>query len=215
MPATVHRSLVLSLSFVLLLLSLWLPLARAQAPSPPTVLIYGDSLSAGYGIALEQSWPSLLQKRLASAQRPYRLVNASISGETTAGGRARLEAALNESKPAVMVLALGANDGLRGLPVAQMRDNLSAMLRLARERKVRVLLVGMRLPPNYGPAYNQAFEASFAQLAKAEKAALLPFLLEPIAADANAFQPDQLHPVAAAQPRLLEHVWSALKPLLK
>ena len=219
MPVTFHRFLVLSLALAPLLLSpcllLWVPGAHAQESSAPTVLIYGDSLSAGYGIALEQSWPSLLQKRLAGAQKPYRLVNASISGETSAGGRARLEATLNESKPAVMVLALGANDGLRGLPVAQLRDNLGTMLRLARERKVRVLLVGMRLPPNYGPAYNQAFEASFAQLAKSEKAALLPFLLDPIAADAEAFQTDRLHPVASAQPRLLEHVWTALKPLLK
>lgn len=189
--------------------------SAARAAEPPTVLIFGDSLSAGYGIALEQSWPALLEKRLATQTRPWRLVNASISGETTAGGRSRLEAVLTQTKPRVLVLALGANDGLRGLPVAQMRANLKAMIDMAQAQKLRVLLVGMRLPPNYGPAYNQAFEAVFAELAKSHKLALLPFLLAPVAADAEAFQADRLHPVAAVQPRLLDHVWPALKPLLK
>jgi acyl-CoA thioesterase I len=187
----------------------------ASAVSPPTVLIFGDSLSAGYGIAIEQSWPSLLDKRLDRASKPWHAANASISGETTAGGRARLAAALDQFKPAVLVLALGANDGLRGLPVTQLRDNLDAMLTLAKQRKVRVLLVGMRLPPNYGPAYNTAFETAYTDLAKQHKTALLPFLLAPIAGDANAFQTDRLHPIAAVQGQLLEHVWPALKPLLK
>jgi acyl-CoA thioesterase I len=141
--------------------------------------------------------------------------NASISGETTAGGRARFEAALDRVKPSVVVLALGANDGLRGLPVAQMGDNLGTMVRAAKAKKARVLLVGMKLPPNYGPDYVRQFEQTYARIATDEKVALLPFLLAPIAHDIGAFQPDGLHPTAAAQPRLLEHVWSGLKPLLK
>ena len=197
--------------FALLFALLFLPLHSLAA----TLLVFGDSLSAGYGIALEQSWPALLDQRLALLKKNYRVANASISGETTAGGRSRLGAALAQFQPAVMILALGANDGLRGLPVAQVKDNLDAMLALAAERKVRVLLVGMHLPPNYGPAYNGAFEATYAELAQERKVALLPFLLAPIAADPTAFQADRLHPVAQAQGKLLEHVWAALRPLLK
>lgn len=193
---------------------LFLPFSVATA-APRTVLIYGDSLSAGYGIALEDSWPSLLSKRLEQTANPYRLVNASISGETSAGGRARLSAALADFRPAVVVLALGANDGLRGLPPAQLRANLGAMVQMARQQGARTLLVGMKLPPNYGPGYNTAFNAAFTEVAKREKIPLLPFLLEPIASDADAFQADRLHPVARVQDKLLEHVWSALKPLLK
>ncbi len=187
----------------------------AWAAAPRTVLVFGDSLSAGYGIALADSWPSLLGKRLDQSGSAYQVVNASISGETSAGGRARLQAALADFRPKILVLALGANDGLRGLPPQQLRDNLSSMVKLARQQGVRTLLVGMKLPPNYGPAYNEAFNAAFASVAKEEKVPLLPFLLEPIATDASAFQSDRLHPVAAAQPKLLDHVWSALKPLLK
>lgn len=187
----------------------------ASALPLPTVLVYGDSLSAGYGIALDESWPALLQKRLASTSKPWQVANASISGETSAGGRARLAAALDQFQPRVLVLALGANDGLRGLPVAQLRDNLAAMIKLAKARKVAVLLIGMRLPPNYGAAYNETFEATFRDLARSEKVALLPFLLEPVAADPSAFQADRLHPVASAQVKLLDHIWPALRPLLK
>lgn len=186
-----------------------------SAPGQRTILVYGDSLSAGYGIALEQSWPTLLGKRLTQEGRQYRVVNASISGETSAGGRARLAAVLNEAKPVIMVLALGANDGLRGLPPEQLRDNLGAMVQQARKQGVKTLLVGMKLPPNYGPAYNSAFDAAFRSVAQQEKLPLLPFLLEPIATDASAFQADHLHPVAAVQDKLRDHVWAALKPLLK
>ncbi|MCX8018110.1 MAG: arylesterase, partial [Rhodocyclaceae bacterium] len=146
---------------------------------------------------------------------PYRVVNLSISGETTAGGRSRLPAALREQRPAILILALGANDGLRGLPIPQMRDNLTAMVRQAKAAGARVLLIGMKLPPNYGPEYTRDFNALFAAVAQQEKLAFLPFLLEPIAQDETAFQPDRLHPTAAAQPRLLAHVWPALLPLLK
>ena len=178
------------------------------------ILVFGDSLSAGFGIAVSQSWPALLGQRLQAGGSAATVTNASISGETTAGGRARLDAALAQFKPAVVILALGANDGLRGLPVAAMKENLAAMVALAKKRQARVLLVGMRLPPNYGPQYTQEFDAAFRDLARREKIALLPFLLEPIALDQKAFQPDGLHPTAAAQPKILDHVWTALKPLL-
>lgn len=185
-----------------------------------TVLVFGDSLSAGYGLAREQSWPALLAQRLSepaqsTATRRYTVVNASISGETTAGGRARLAQALQQHEPRVVIIELGANDGLRGLPIAAMRDNLAAMIGAARRAGAKVLLVGMRLPPNYGPDYTRDFEATFTTLAKQEKVALLPFLLEPIAREPGAFQSDGLHPIAAAQPRILDHVWTALAPLLK
>ncbi|MBI5790499.1 MAG: arylesterase [Rhodocyclales bacterium] len=178
------------------------------------ILVFGDSLSAGFGIAVSQSWPALLGQRLQANGSATTVTNASISGETTAGGRARLDAALAQFKPAVVILALGANDGLRGLPVAAMKENLAAMVVLAKKRQARVLLVGMRLPPNYGPQYTEEFDAAFRDLARREKIALLPFLLEPIALDQKAFQPDGLHPTAAAQPKILDHVWAALKPLL-
>lgn len=197
---------------LLLLFILALPISASAGSS---VLVFGDSLSAGYGIALQQSWPALLAKRLEDNRPPWSVSNASISGETTAGGRTRFKEALDRVQPAVVVLALGANDGLRGLSLAQMRDNLLAMIRAAKDRNARVLLVGMKLPPNYGPDYVRQFEQAFARVAREEQVPLLPFLLAPIAADAAAFQPDGLHPTAAAQPKLLEYVWSGLQPLLK
>ena len=197
---------------LLLLFILALPISASAGSS---VLVFGDSLSAGYGIALQQSWPALLAKRLEDNRPPWSVSNASISGETTAGGRTRFKEALDRVQPAVVVLALGANDGLRGLSLAQMRDNLLAMIRAAKDRKARVLLVGMKLPPNYGPDYVRQFEQAFARVAREEQVPLLPFLLAPIAADAAAFQPDGLHPTAAAQPKLLEYDWSGLQPLLK
>ena len=186
-----------------------------MAAAKPTILVFGDSLSAGYGIAVERSWPSLLNRQVAEAGLDYSVDNASVSGETTAGGRSRLPAALDRFKPSVVVLALGANDGLRGLSLAQMRDNLAAMIDAARARHARVLLVGMKLPPNYGADYSRDFEQSFALVATRAKVPLLPFLLAPIATDARSFQADGIHPTAAAQFRILDHVWPALKPLLK
>jgi len=190
-------------------------LHTASALANQTILILGDSLSAGFGIAAEQSWPSLLAQRLESEMPAYSVANASISGETTAGGLARLPAALDRFKPAVVVIALGANDGLRGQSVTQMRGNLVAMARLAKARQARVLVVGIKLPPNYGPDYAARFAEAYRSVARQEKTALLPFLLQPIALDAAAFQPDGLHPIAAAQPKILDHVWRELKPLLK
>lgn len=174
----------------------------------------GDSLSAGYGIRTELAWPSLLNQQLMEKGLDYSVANLSISGETTAGGRSRLKAALDQHKPAILILALGANDGLRGLPLAQMKDNLNAMIDMARKSKAKVLLVGIQLPPNYGP-YAAAFHKSFSEISSHQKTALLPFLLEPIATQANYFQADQLHPTAEAQALIMEHVWPALKPLLK
>ena len=178
------------------------------------ILVMGDSLSAGYGIAPTQAWPALLGQRLAEKRLDYSVANFSISGETTAGGRSRLARALAEQKPAVLILALGANDGLRGLPLAQMRDNLTAMIDAGQKAGARVLVAGMRLPPNYGP-YADEFAQSFESVSKAKKVPLLPFLLEPVARQPRLFQADNLHPVADAQPLLLEHVWGALAPLLK
>ena len=188
----------------------------AAAPSwaGKTILVLGDSLSAGYGIRSEQAWPSLLAQRLSDKHLDYNVANLSISGETTAGGRSRLAPALRDKKPAIVIIALGANDGLRGLPVSQMRDNLTAMVDAAQSSGAKVLLAGMRLPPNYGP-YAQEFQRSFGELARRKKTALIDFLLEPVASQPRLFQADNLHPLAEAQPLILDHLWPALAPLLK
>lgn len=203
------------LSFIfLLLISFRVHATQLDAATPRPVLVFGDSLSAGYGIAVSESWPALLDARLKAERSTYTVVNASISGETTAGGRARFAAVLKQTQPAVVILALGANDGLRGLPVSAMQDNLATMITTAKQHRASVLLVGMRLPPNYGSDYTQHFAAAFRTLAKREKVSLLPFLLEPVALDALAFQADGLHPTAKAQPKLLDHIWKSLTPLL-
>ena len=179
-----------------------------------TILIMGDSLSAGYGIRPEQAWPSLLGARLAEKRLDYSVANLSISGETTAGGRSRLGPALKAYQPAIVVIALGANDGLRGLPLGQMRDNLNAMVDASRAAGARVVLAGMRLPPNYGP-YATDFFGSFKSIAQTKKAPLIDFLLEPLNSKPQLFQADNLHPLAEAQPLILDHVWPAIAPLLK
>ena len=178
------------------------------------ILVFGDSLSAGYGIPQEAAWPSLLAKRLEQKRLDYSVTNASISGETTSGGRTRLAAALDKTQPAVVVIALGANDGLRGLPVKTMRDNLAAMAEAAQKKNARVLIVGQRLPPNYGP-YATQFHEAFAAVAKEKKTALVDFLLDGVATRPELFQADNLHPTAEAQPMLLDTVWQGLAPLLK
>ena len=198
----------------LLVMLVLLAAAPAAAMAPRTVLVMGDSLSAAYNLAPEQGWVALLGRKLADERPGWKVVNASISGETTAGGASRIAAELGRHEPAVVVIELGANDGLRGLPLEQTRDNLERMLTAARQAGARVLLIGMRLPPNYGPQYTEGFERNYVELAQAHGAALLPFLLEPIAMDREAFQADNLHPVAEAQPKLLAHVWPALLPLL-
>ena len=180
-----------------------------------TVLVWGDSLSAGYGLRPQQSWPSLLGERISAARLPHKVVNASISGETTAGGLARLPAALEAHKPSVIVIELGANDGLRGLPVKAMAANLQAMVDASRKAGAQVLLVGMRMPPNYGPDYTASFEATFRDLAKTKRVRLVPFMMEGFADQRHYFQADGIHPVAEAQPLILDTIWRELKPLLR
>ncbi len=186
----------------------------AAAPAAPTVLIVGDSISAGYGLPPDAGWTTLLQQRLATQHYPHRVVNASISGDTTAGGRARLDALLAQDRPAITVIELGGNDGLRGGSLDAMRANLDAMVVAAQKAGSRVLLVGMQLPPNYGPAYVSRFDATYADIAKARHIALVPFLFEGFGDDNALFQTDRIHPVVAAQPRLLDNVWRELQPLL-
>jgi acyl-CoA thioesterase I len=180
-----------------------------------SILVFGDSLSAAYGLARAQGWVALLGERVKRERPNYIVANASISGETSAGGRARFEQALAKNRPAVVILELGANDGLRGLPIAQMKSNLASIIARAKKNGSRVLLVGMKLPPNYGPDYTEAFEHAFADLARREHVALLPFLLEGFAEKPEYFQSDHIHPTAEAQPLIAERVWSALVPLLK
>jgi acyl-CoA thioesterase-1 len=202
---------------MLLLMLLAATSIQAAAPAASggnTILVYGDSLSAAYGISQKEGWVTLLQDRLRKSGADYTVANASISGETTSGGASRIKAALARHKPKVTVIALGANDGLRGLPVKQMRANLETMIGAAQQAGSKVVLVGMRLPPNYGPAYTKEFDSAFADLARRYKLAFAPFLLDGIGEKSELFQSDQLHPTAAAQPRLLENVWKALKAVL-
>jgi len=207
-------SSVLRLSIVWCLV-LWLALPVAQAAQPPrTILLVGDSLSAAHNIEVGTSWPALLQKRLADMRPPRTLVNASISGETTASGFARLPALLKRYKPGIVILELGGNDGLRGLPLSEIRTNLSRMEREAQDSGAHVLLLGIELPINYGPQYRAGLRAIYADLAREAHAPLVPFLLDGIALDPKLMQPDGLHPTAAAQPRVLANIWPLLAPML-
>jgi acyl-CoA thioesterase-1 len=192
--------------------------ARVSAKTARSpLLVVGDSLSAEYGLERGSGWVARLQQRLQRDKIPVEVVNASISGDTTSGGRSRLPALLAQHKPGVVVFELGGNDALRGLPLSQTQANLSAMAQAAKAAGARVLIVGMQVPPNYGRKYAQDFANLFATVAKAEGAALVPFLLKGVAdgADAEAlFQADRIHPNAQAQPRMLDNVWPVLKPLL-
>ena len=196
---------------VLLLAAL---VARAEPPAR-TLLVMGDSLSAAHGLAASQGWVALTAERIARVRPGWRVVNASVSGETTAGGAARIAGELARQKPSLVVVALGGNDGLRGLSLKQTRANLEKLVAAARAAQARVLLVGIRMPPNFGKAYTEAFADTFRQVAEAQRVPLLPFLLEPMAQDRSAFQADGIHPAAAAQPLLRDHVWTALSPLLE
>ncbi len=188
--------------------------ASAQAEAP-VILVFGDSISASYGLArVEQGWVELLKTRLEALGYGYQVVNASVSGETTAGGLARLPRALDLHHPRIVILELGANDGLRALPIAQMRANLAQMVQLASAAGAKVLLLGMRMPPNYGPEYTQQFALVFSDLARDRKLPVVPFLLTDIALSPTLLQGDDMHPNAAGQPVLLENVWPTLKPLL-
>jgi acyl-CoA thioesterase I len=191
----------------------------APAPvSAPVILVVGDSLSAEYGLARGQGWVALLEQRLAREKIAARVVNASISGDTTSGGRSRLPALLDLHRPTHVILELGGNDALRGLPLAMTRDNLGAMARAARERGARVLLLGMQVPPNYGRAYSEGFSAAYAGVAREQGAALVPFLLKGVAdvpGSESMFQPDRIHPREVAHPLMLANVWPVLEPLLR
>ena len=180
-----------------------------------TILIYGDSLSAAYGLAQDAGWPTLLQARLKQEGMDYTVTNASISGETTSGGAARIGETLKAHRPGVIIVELGANDGLRGLPPEQMRANLAKIVIASQRAKARVLLVGMRMPPNYGETYTRQFAQVYTKLAREYKTALVPFLLQGVDQRRELFQSDNMHPTAAAQPILLQNVWQVLAPLLK
>jgi acyl-CoA thioesterase-1 len=188
---------------------------RDKGTAKPAVLVVGDSLSAGYGIEVRSGWVALLEQRLAKQGYGYRVVNASVSGETTGGARARLGRALQVHKPAIVVLELGGNDGLRGLPLRQVRDNFEAMIRQARAAGAQVLLIGMRMPVNYGPQYAEQFHALYRELAKQLQVPLVGFFLDGVALDEKLMQEDGIHPNAAAQPRLLDNIWPTLARMLK
>lgn len=185
------------------------------AAAPKTVLVLGDSLSAAHNIPVESGWVHLLDARLSHMVPKWTVVNASISGETSLSGRNRLPGLLREYHPAILVIELGANDGLRGLPLPALRDNLTAMVELAQQHKVKLLLLGIELPVNYGPQYRDGLRAIYADLARDRHVALVPFLLDGIALDPALMQDDGLHPVASAEPRVLDNVWKQLQPLLR
>ncbi len=203
-----------ALGLSVLLLGSWV---SSSAATEPVILVVGDSLSAEYGLRRGSGWVALLEQRLAQNKKSVRVVNASISGDTTSGGRSRLPALLKQHQPAVVVIELGGNDALRGLPLNMTRDNLSAMSRQAREAGAQVLLLGMDMPPNYGASYAREFRELFATVARQEKAALLPFFLKGVAdieEPTRLFQSDRIHPNESAQSIMLDNVWPALRPLL-
>ncbi len=193
-----------------------LPASGTTATVPPrTILVLGDSVSAGYGLAIGEGWVSLLQGQLKTQGYGYRVVNASVSGETTTGGLARLPRALSVHRPQIVVLELGGNDGLRGLPLETSRANLEKMIQLSKAAGAQVVLLGMKMPPNYGPRYAEGFERIFAELARKHRLPFEPFFLDKIALVPGMLQADGLHPTAKAQPAMLDSVWPVLKPLLK
>lgn len=192
--------------------------SQGTAGAPRTLLVVGDSLSAEYGLTRGAGWVALMEKRIAERKLPWRVINASISGDTTSGGRSRLPALLKQHAPAVVILELGGNDALRGLPIKMTQDNLAAMAQASKTSGAKVLVAGMQVPPNYGRKYSDDFFAIFANVAKTESAALVPFLLKGVADVPEAeqmFQPDRIHPKAEAHPKMLENVWPVLQPLLK
>ena len=186
----------------------------AQGAAAGTVLIVGDSISAGFGLDTRKGWVALLEQRLKKEGFDDKVVNASISGDTSAGGLARLPAALAEHKPEVVIIELGGNDGLRGMPPTQLQQNLASMIQQSQDSGAKVLLLGMQIPPNYGKRYVDAFAKVFADVAQQKKVPLVPFFLEGIGGNSQLMQADGLHPAVAAQGKLLENVWPTLKPLL-
>lgn len=190
-------------------------MATCAYSAPKTLLVVGDSLSAEYGLARGTGWVALLEQRLKEQKIDTTVVNASVSGETTSGGRTRLPALLEKHKPNVVVIELGANDGMRGLPVPAAEDNLRAMVNASRKAGAKVLLVGMRMPPNYGRDYAERFYAMYGALSKETRVPLAPFMLDGVAQNPDLFQPDRLHPLAQAHPTILTNIWPHLQPILK
>jgi acyl-CoA thioesterase-1 len=201
------------LSRCLFALLLSLP-TLSLAADAGAILVFGDSLSAGYGLPQGKGWANLLQRRLQEQGYEYRVANASISGETTLGGRNRLARALGEHRPQIVIIELGANDALRGQSLDTMGDNLTQMVRASQAAQAKVIVVGMRIPPNYGPDYTEKFHASFAEIAKATHAALVPFRFDGFGQRREMFQSDGLHPSIEAQGLILDNIWKVLKPLL-
>ncbi len=185
-----------------------------EAADEAAILILGDSLSAAYGMEISESWPSLLQQRLTEDGHAYRVFNSSITGETTEGGLTRLPRLLEKHRPAVVIVELGGNDGLRGLPLEVTRSNLQDMIRQSQAVGASVILAEMRIPPNYGRTYTERFNGTYTELAEAHGAVLLPFLLQDIALEPGLMLPDGIHPTASAQPLILDQVWVVLEPLL-
>lgn len=208
------KRFALSLSVVVAVV-FTIPVSSLQARDNATILILGDSLSAAFGMPVENGWVNLLRQRLAERYPQYQVINASISGETSQGGLTRLPKLLQNHQPDVVVIELGGNDGLRGLPPTLLQQNLEKMVALSRDAGARVLLVGMQMPPNYGPAYTELFQTIYYRVADKKQVTLVPFLLEGVAGNAELMQGDGIHAEAAAQPRLLENVWEKLEPLLK
>lgn len=201
--------------FIRYFLALGLLLAALPAVAQTrTIVVLGDSLSAAYNMAVERGWVALLEQRLRQQSLPYKVINASISGDTTAGGRARLPKLLAEHRPAVVVIELGGNDGLRGLPPEEAKRNLLAMVSQSQAAGAKVLLLGVELPPNYGTRYNERFRRIYGEVAAARQVPLVPFVLDGVATEAALMQSDGIHPNAAAQPRILDNVWPRLRPLL-
>ena len=204
-----------SMKWLAPLLLLWsIAAAAVDTDEPPTILVLGDSLSAGYGIASGSGWVDLLERRLRDEGYPHRVVNASISGDTSRGALARVERALEHHRPNLLIIELGGNDGLRGIPAREMHANLGAIIDRGRAAGAQTLLVGVRLPPNYGPAFTEKFHAVYGRLAEEKGVAWVPFLLKGVALRAEWMQADGLHPTAEGQPTLLENVWRSLSPLL-
>jgi acyl-CoA thioesterase-1 len=183
---------------------------RSAADAARTILVYGDSLSTAYGLPQSAGWVALLEARLKQGRLDYTVANASISGETTAGGAARIDAVLARTKPAIVILELGGNDGLRGLSVANMKANLRTIIQASKRAGARVLLVGLQMPPNYGAKYTNEFRAAFGEVARDERTALVPFIFEGVSDTREMVQEDNIHPTAAAQPIMLENVWRKL-----
>jgi len=200
---------------LLLLCSLLAPAVNAgETAARSSIVIVGDSLSAAYGMEIGESWPSLLQQRLDENGHAYRVFNSSITGDTTQGGLTRLPRLLERHRPAFVILEMGGNDGLRGLPVEVTRGNLASMIELSRAAGAKVILAEMRIPPNYGQGYTEKFNGTYQELSTAEGVVLLPFLLQDIALEPGLMQDDGIHPTAAAQPLILDQVWAVLEPLL-